>query len=100
MTVDFGYEPRPDPFSTCRAGFEIRTMQRCRSITVAIMAGAVPTPERTYHLRYADPGPMNSLSLLESVALEGQGSGGSGSRCRRCSSATGHSTRRTTTFGR
>jgi len=38
ISVDFDYgEPgavRPDPFSDCRAGFEIRTLRRCRRITV------------------------------------------------------------------
>src|SRR5205823_1346344 len=29
VTVDFVYEARPDPFSTYKAGFEIRTTRRC-----------------------------------------------------------------------
>ena len=38
VTVDFDYEPRPDPFSDYRAGFEIRTTLRCRTIRVSTHA--------------------------------------------------------------
>jgi hypothetical protein len=76
VTVTFGYEDRPDPFSNHRAGFEIRTVRRCATIAVAIVSGGVPVPERTYHLGYADPAPLNAASLLTSIALEGLGSGG------------------------
>jgi hypothetical protein len=38
VTVQFTYAPRPDHFSNYRAGFEIRTVQRCTQID--ILAGA------------------------------------------------------------
>src|SRR5713226_1985016 len=34
ITVAFTYEDRPDPFSEYRAGFEIRTIKRCKQIEV------------------------------------------------------------------
>ena len=34
VSVSFEYEERPDPFSDCRAGFEIRTRRRCKRIAI------------------------------------------------------------------
>lgn len=39
VEVDFEYEPRPDPFSDYRPGFELRTSLRCRTIRVTTHAG-------------------------------------------------------------
>jgi RHS repeat-associated protein len=76
VSIRFGYENRPDPFSTHRAGFEIRTVRRCTSITVATHLGGVSRPERSYRLRYVDPAPLNGISLLGAIELDGEGSGG------------------------
>jgi hypothetical protein len=37
-TVDFFYEARPDPFSSYKAGFEIRTTRRCARIEISTHA--------------------------------------------------------------
>jgi RHS repeat-associated protein len=77
VTVAFEYEPRPDPFSDYRAGFEIRTVQRCVRIRIATHAEALPTPVRTYHLRYLDQlvpvaeRPLNEMSMLGEIDVEG-----------------------------
>jgi hypothetical protein len=72
VEVRFIYEPRPDPFSDYRAGFEIRTTRRCTRIEVVIHAEA-DLLTRTYHLVYLDQRglaqaelPLNGVSLLES----------------------------------
>ena len=70
-TVTFHYEPRPDPFSDYRAGFEIRTVRRCTRIEVATHAGA-DRLWRTYHLAYHDPSePHNGVSLLREITIQG-----------------------------
>ena len=75
--VSFSYEPRPDPYSVYRAGFEIRTVQRCTQIDIITDPG-VETPVRTYHLTYldergftADQLPLNGISLLSQIQVEG-----------------------------
>jgi Salmonella virulence plasmid 65kDa B protein len=77
VTVKFTYEPRPDPFSSYRSGFEIRTIQRCTRIDVFTNAGA-ETAVRTYHLSYLDERgfpagqlPPNGVSLLSQIQVEG-----------------------------
>ncbi|HET8846113.1 MAG TPA: SpvB/TcaC N-terminal domain-containing protein, partial [Ktedonobacteraceae bacterium] len=74
-----GHPPRyrPDPFSGYRAGFEIRTLRRCNAIRVTSHADS-DRPVRTYHLLYLDQRglppehlPMNGVSLLSQVQVEG-----------------------------
>ena len=77
VSVNFIYEDRPDHFSDYRAGFEIRTIQRCTRIE--IIGGADgKTPIRTYHLDYADQDldhpevhPRNHCSVLRQIRVEG-----------------------------
>jgi RHS repeat-associated protein len=75
LVVRFVYEPRPDPFSEYRAGFEIRTVQRCAAVEVYTAAGA-ETLTRRYELTYLGaqnmpPAPPNGLSLLGRVTVRG-----------------------------
>jgi RHS repeat-associated protein len=70
VTVQFRYTPRPDHFSDYRAGFEIRTVQRCTRIDILAGAGG-NTPVRTYYLDYVDPLPLNGSSLLHRIRVEG-----------------------------
>jgi RHS repeat-associated protein len=75
VTVDFVYEPRPDPFSTYKAAFEIRTTQRCTRIEISTHADASRLT-RVNHLNYLDDidrgaAPANGVSLLHSIVVEG-----------------------------
>jgi RHS repeat-associated protein len=75
ITVDFVYEPRPDPFSNYRAGFEIRTTRRCSRIEVRTHADTTQLT-RVYHLIYQDQMqlssvPPNGMSLLRRIEIEG-----------------------------
>jgi RHS repeat-associated protein len=81
-SVRFHYEPRPDPFSEYRAGFEVRTVRRCTRIDTAVDPGS-PTPVRSYHLLYLDQldqppdeVPLNGVSLLAEIQVEGHGGTG------------------------
>ncbi len=78
IEVRFLYEPRPDPFSDHRAGFEIRTQRRCTRIELWTHAVA-NTLVRVHHLVYLDalparPGalPLNAALLLARVQVEGR----------------------------
>jgi RHS repeat-associated protein len=73
----FAYELRPDPFSDCRPGFEVRTRKRCTRIEVVTHAG-IERAVRTYHFDYLDQldvprsrQPLNGVSLLARVRVEG-----------------------------
>jgi hypothetical protein len=75
VTVDFVYESRPDPFSACKAGFEIRTTRRCTRIEISTHA-EVARLTRVYRLIYLDQvdpraAPANGASLLHSIQVEG-----------------------------
>ncbi|GIH06146.1 hypothetical protein Rhe02_42130 [Rhizocola hellebori] len=71
VTVDFDYESRPDPFSTYRSGFEIRTTLRCHTIRVSTHAAdGVARTAREYRLDYQQA-PFNGVSLLTRVGLVG-----------------------------
>jgi hypothetical protein len=79
VTIHFTYEdqPRPDPFSDYRAGFEIRTIQRCTKIAISTHA-ETDILTRTYDLVYLDqrglPGeqlPRNGVSLLCQINVTG-----------------------------
>jgi RHS repeat-associated protein len=78
VTVKFIYEKRPDPFSEYRAGFEIRTVQRCKRIEIYTHAG-VERLTWAYHLTYLDQRglsperlPLNGVSLLSLIQVEGR----------------------------
>ena len=77
VSVRLAYEQRPDPSSQYRAGFEIRTVQRCTRIDIVTNPG-VETAVRTYHLTYldergfsADKLPPNGMSQLSQIQVEG-----------------------------
>ena len=75
VSIDFVYEPRPDPFSQYRAGFEIRTTQRCARIEVRTHAETARLT-RVFRMVYQDQlpdsdAPANGLSLLRRIEVEG-----------------------------
>ena len=81
VSVTFAYEQRPDPFSDHRAGSEIRTRRRCTKIEIRTHAG-VERLVRTYRLIYLDQRdlpverlPLNAVSLLSQVQVEGHDGG-------------------------
>lgn len=64
VTVEFDYEPRPDPFSDHRSGFEIRTSLRCKAIRVITHAvDGVARVARETRFGYQQAG-FNGASLL------------------------------------
>lgn len=78
VTVRFQYEERPDPFSEYRAGFEIRTVRRCRFIHVQTH-DTPNTTVRSYEFVYLDQGggpaeglPLNRVSLLGRMQVSAQ----------------------------
>lgn len=75
VTVDFIYDERPDPFSTGRCGFQLRTTRRCDRIEVSTNAGS-SRRVRAYQFVYVDqrPGaelPLNGVSLLSQIHVIG-----------------------------
>jgi RHS repeat-associated protein len=71
VSVDFEYEPRPDPFSEFRSGFEVRTTLRCHTIrltTHAVDGVARVVQEQRFGYEQA---PFNGASLLTRVDIEG-----------------------------
>lgn len=71
VTVDFEYEPRPDPFSDYRAGFEVRTTTRCPAIRVSTHAAdGVARVAREYRFSYTQA-PFNEVSQLTRVDVVG-----------------------------
>ena len=71
VSVEFDYEPRPDPYSDYRAGFEIRTTRRCRAIRVATSAAdGVVRAVREYRFAY-EQAAFNGASLLARVDVVG-----------------------------
>ncbi len=78
VSVSFAYEARPDPFSSFRAGFEVRTTLRCTRIVVSTHAGRTRV-QRVYHLVYLDQRrlehfqlPANGVALLSQMWIEGR----------------------------
>lgn len=67
--VTLSYEPRPDPFSEYRAGFEIRTARRCARVLVETDTDVV-RPAREYLLGYTSA-TGNGSSLLTSFRAAG-----------------------------
>ena len=65
------WDVRPDPFSTYRAGFEIRTYRRCRAVLVTHdfpdRLGAGPTLASALELEYDDDPAGSSLSSIMQV---------------------------------
>jgi RHS repeat-associated protein len=69
VTVTFDYEDREDPFSDYRAGFEIRTSQRCKSILVETRTDKI-RPVREYQFAY-EYDRYNGVSLLKQIEVIG-----------------------------
>ncbi len=70
VTVTFGYEDgREDPFSDYRAGFEIRTTKRCKSILVETHTDQA-RPVKEYQFAYEND-PYNAASLLKQIDVIG-----------------------------
>lgn len=75
---------RPDPFSSYRAGFEIRSLRRCRRVLIKLQEDDGPPSgilSKTYSFQYLDELPMlqrrgtvlplNRVSLLAKITLTG-----------------------------
>lgn len=81
VRIKFKYETRPDLFSEYRAGFEIRTRLRCKSIDVCTCPNEKQTLVRTYEFIYLDERtdlseleqrlPHNKASFLSQVVVVG-----------------------------
>lgn len=69
VRITFFYEPRPDPFSEYRAGFECRTSRRCTRIRVETDTDVVRAV-REYRFGYT-AAVGNGCSLLTSIQLVG-----------------------------
>jgi hypothetical protein len=64
VTMEFDYELRPDPLSDDRAGFEVRTSLRCRTIRVVTQAAdGVPREANAYRLHYGDASVLNRMEV-------------------------------------
>ena len=71
VEVDFEYEPRPDPFSDYRPGFEIRTSLRCHTVRVTTHAAdGIARVAREYRFGYQQAA-FNGASLLTQVDVVG-----------------------------
>jgi YD repeat-containing protein len=71
VEVDFEYEPRPDPFSDYRSGFEIRTSLRCHTIRVTTHAAdGIARAAREYRFGYQQAA-FNGVSLLTQIDAVG-----------------------------
>ncbi|WP_294675738.1 SpvB/TcaC N-terminal domain-containing protein [uncultured Fluviicola sp.] len=68
--VRFEYEERADSFSAYRQGFEIRTTKRCKAISTYTHADET-RKVKTYHFNYLEELPLNGVSLLRDVSVEG-----------------------------
>lgn len=69
VTVTFEYEDRLDSFSDYRAGFEIRTTQRCKAINITTHTD-FGRPVRRYEFRY-DNTAINGVSHLIGIDVLG-----------------------------
>ncbi|MCZ4123095.1 SpvB/TcaC N-terminal domain-containing protein [Streptomyces sp. H39-S7] len=76
VAVDFAYEARPDAFSEHRAGFEVRTALRCRTVRVTTHAAdGIARVARECRFTYQQA-PFNGVSLLtrlDVVGIDDQG---------------------------
>jgi len=81
IAVKFNYKERPDKFSNYRSRFEIRTVKRCKSISIEVNENGSRSTIKTYYLTYldevipSDQLPHNNVSMLHSVTVEGKRSG-------------------------
>lgn len=72
VRVAFDYEERPDPFSSFRSGFEVRTTRRCTAIRV-FSAEVGTTPIKEHLFVYAPDDALHcGASLLQEVILRGR----------------------------
>ena len=78
VVITFQYEDRVDAFSDYRAGFEIRTSRRCRSVLVATHADRVRSVRR-YEFSYRQDA-LTALSLLAGIDVVGFDDDGTESR--------------------
>jgi RHS repeat-associated protein len=69
VTISFEYETRIDSFSEYRAGFEIRTSKRCKSILIETHTDQT-RPVREYQFTYEND-PYNAVSLLKQIDVIG-----------------------------
>ncbi|MFC6942703.1 SpvB/TcaC N-terminal domain-containing protein [Salinirubellus sp. GCM10025818] len=79
VTVEFEYEPRPEPIASYTSGFEIRTRKRGSRIIVRTHADR-DRPIRSYELTYADElagesTPRNGASQLTRIQVVGHDDG-------------------------
>jgi RHS repeat-associated protein len=70
ITVSFDYEDRPDRFSEYRAGFEIRTVERCKTIRIETHFETT-LAVREYRFTYDNQTSLNGFSLLKAVDVIG-----------------------------
>jgi RHS repeat-associated protein len=71
VKVAFEYEPRPDPFSDYRSGFEIRTSLRCHTVRVTTHASdGITRVARELRFGYQQAA-FNGASLLTQVEAVG-----------------------------
>src|SRR5882757_8438891 len=71
VQVNFDYEPRPDPFSGYRTGFEVRMSLRCRAVRVSTHAAdGVARAVREYRFGYQQAA-FTGASLLTEVDVVG-----------------------------
>ncbi|MBB96910.1 MAG: hypothetical protein CML68_20220 [Rhodobacteraceae bacterium] len=79
LRFDYGGEERPDPFTSCRAGFALRTLRRCAALRLyrrfPALNGGAETLTRDWLFDYrpaeAGQGRHCGLSLLEAVTERG-----------------------------
>lgn len=72
IEADTEWEPRPDPFSNYRAGFEVRTYRRCRRVLMVHALpelGATPCVVRSTDFEYGQASPI--ASFITSVTQRG-----------------------------
>jgi RHS repeat-associated protein len=73
VSVNLSYAARPDPFSDRRPGFDLRTSQRAKRITITIQTDQ-PALATTIDLTYADElgaAPSSEVSLLAAITVSG-----------------------------
>ncbi|NUR62905.1 MAG: hypothetical protein HOV87_30265 [Catenulispora sp.] len=71
VAVEFDYEPRPDPRSDRRPGFEVRTTLRCRTIRILTQASdGIRRVATEYRMGYASA-PFTGASLLARIDVVG-----------------------------
>ncbi len=70
INIKFEYENRPDPFSTFRSGFEVRTTRRCVRIIVETVTETNILKSKTFEFQYTES-PLNGVSLLRKIQAIG-----------------------------